>query len=165
MLLSSSKMQALRHEILPPSGIEFAACLKLTPATATAKGPSTIHTTGKALFNVVVARSNLLRIFEVREEAPPISTQKDDERERRASVRKGTEAVEGEVEMDASGEGFVNMGSVKVNYAHICYSRSSHHVSTSTNESFYLPSHCENENLARTSADYFCHPSLLARMA
>ena len=30
-------------------------------------------------------------------------------------MRKGTEAVEGEVEMDASGEGFVNMGTVKVN--------------------------------------------------
>ncbi|GJE96309.1 CPSF A subunit region-domain-containing protein [Phanerochaete sordida] len=106
-------MQALRHEILPPSGVEYAACLKLTPATALGSGPSTSQATGKAVFNVVVARSNFLRIFEVREEAPPISTQKDEERERRASVRKGTEAVEGEVEMDASGEGFVNMGSAK----------------------------------------------------
>ena len=61
------------------------------------------------------ARSHFLHIFEVREEPQPISTLKDDERERRARVRKGTEAVEGEVEMDASGEGFVNMGSVKVN--------------------------------------------------
>lgn len=113
-------MQAVRHEILPPSGVEFAACLKLTPATVTGSGPSTSQATGQALFNVVVARSNFLRIFEVREEPAPISTQKDDERERRASVRKGTEAVEGEVEMDGSGEGFVNMGSVKVNYLHPC---------------------------------------------
>jgi cleavage and polyadenylation specificity factor subunit 1 len=30
-------------------------------------------------------------------------------------VRRGTEAVEGEVEMDEGGEGWVNMGSVKVN--------------------------------------------------
>ena len=110
-------MQALRQEILPPSGVEFAACLRLLPTTrsdsSNLPGPSTI--TGRALFNVVVARSNHLRIFEVREEPAPISSQKEDEKERRASVRKGTEAVEGEVEMDASGEGFVNMGSIKVN--------------------------------------------------
>ena len=108
-------MQALRHEVLPPSGVEFSACLKLTPATVTQSRPSTSQNTGQTLFNVVVARSNFLRIFEVREEAAPISSQRDEERERTASVRKGTEAVEGEVEMDASGEGFVNMGSVKVN--------------------------------------------------
>lgn len=106
-------MQAVRHEILPPSGVEYAACLRLLPSTVIEISNS--RTSGRALFNVVVARSNFLRVFEVREEPTPISTQKDDERERRASVRKGTEAVEGEVEMDASGEGFVNMGSVKVN--------------------------------------------------
>ncbi|KAI0634706.1 CPSF A subunit region-domain-containing protein [Trametes polyzona] len=105
-------MQALRQEILPPSGVEFAACLKFTPSTLSDSGPSTSQS-GRTLFNVVVARSNLLRIFEVREEPAPISPHKEDERDRRASVRKGTEAVEGEVEMDASGEGFVNMGTVK----------------------------------------------------
>ena len=106
-------MQALRNELLPPSGVEFAACLKLLPSTVSESSGS--RTTTRALFNVVVARSHFLRVFEVREEPAPISTQKDDERERRASVRKGTEAVEGEVEMDTSGEGFVNLGSVKVN--------------------------------------------------
>ncbi|KAH9943547.1 CPSF A subunit region-domain-containing protein [Amylocystis lapponica] len=106
-------MQALRQEILPPSGVEFAACLKLTPSTQPVDPESLRDSVGRALFNVVVARSNLLRVFEVREEPAPISTQKEDERERRASVRKGTEAVEGEVEMDTSGEGFVNMGSAK----------------------------------------------------
>ncbi|KAH8089926.1 CPSF A subunit region-domain-containing protein [Cristinia sonorae] len=113
-------MHAVRHEILPPSGVEFAACLKLTPSTVALDtqpgsanaGPSS-RPLGSALYNVVVARSNYLRIFEVRQELAPISTHKEDERERRASVRKGTEAVEGEVEMDASGEGFVNMGTVK----------------------------------------------------
>ncbi|TCD71004.1 mRNA cleavage and polyadenylation factor subunit [Steccherinum ochraceum] len=112
-------MHAVRHEILPPSGVEFTACLKLTPSTAAQDmqdsaiaGPSQ-SPFGKALYNVVVARSNSLRIFEVRQELAPISTHKEDERERRASVRKGTEAFEGEVEMDASGEGFVNMGAVK----------------------------------------------------
>lgn len=112
-------MQALRHEIIPPSGVEFAVCLKLTPATVAKNGPSSSQAIGEALFNVVVARSNFLRVFEVREEPAPISSQRDEERERRASVRKGTEAVEGEVEMDGSGEGFVNMGSVKVNCTHI----------------------------------------------
>ncbi len=114
-------MNAVRHEILPPSGVEFAACLRLTPATTANASlqqytPNGVgQTLGRSLFNVVVARSSLLRVFEVREEPAPISTQKEDEKERRATVRKGTEAVEGEVEMDASGEGFVNMGSVKVN--------------------------------------------------
>ncbi|KAI0073246.1 hypothetical protein K474DRAFT_235810 [Panus rudis PR-1116 ss-1] len=103
-------MHSVRHEILPASGVEFAACLKLTPSTLIA---SQSHASGRVLYNVVVARSSYLRIFEVREELAPISANKDDERERRASVRKGTEAVEGEVEMDASGEGFVNVGMVK----------------------------------------------------
>ncbi|KAI0784088.1 CPSF A subunit region-domain-containing protein [Abortiporus biennis] len=105
-------MHAIRHEVLPPSGVEFAACLNLTPSTID-EGSRPSQSSSRSLFNLVVARSSLLRIYEVREEPAPISTQKEDERERRASVRKGTEAVEGEVEMDASGEGFVNMGSVK----------------------------------------------------
>jgi len=58
---------------------------------------------------VVVARSSLLRIFEVRQEPAPITPDIDDERERRSRVRKGTDAVEGEVEMDEQGEGFVNI--------------------------------------------------------
>ena len=105
-------MHALRQELLPPSGVEFAACLRFTSSTLSDASSST--QAGRVLFNVVVARSSLLRIFEVREEPAPISAQ-EDEKDRRASVRKGTEAVEGEVEMDASGEGFVNMGTVKVN--------------------------------------------------
>ncbi len=108
-------MQAIYREIVPPSGVEFAACLKFTPSTVSQNVPSGSQSNKRALFNIVVARSNLLRVFEVCEEPVPISTERDDERERRASVRKGTEAVEGEVAMDASGEGFVNMGTVKVN--------------------------------------------------
>lgn len=100
-------MHAVRHEILPPSGVEYAACLKLTPSTvardshsgSAPAGPSP-SLSANAVCNVVVARSNSLRIFEVRQELAPISTHKEDERERRASVRKGTEAVEGEVEME-----------------------------------------------------------------
>ncbi|KAF9078133.1 CPSF A subunit region-domain-containing protein [Rhodocollybia butyracea] len=51
-------MHALHQEILAPSGVEFAAWLKL----ATGEGPE-----GESvLSNVVVARSNLLRVFELR---------------------------------------------------------------------------------------------------
>ena len=107
-------MHALRQELLPPSGVEFAACLKFTPSTLSDAGSSSSQA-GRTLFNVVVARSSLLRIFEVREEPAPVSAQKEDEKERRASVCKGTEAVEGEVEMDGTGDGFVNVGTVKVN--------------------------------------------------
>lgn len=112
-LCAEGEMHALRHDILPPSGVEFATTLKLTPSTIT--GSSSQDKLPRVLTNVVVSRSNLLRIFEVWEQSPQISTYIEDERERRAHVRKGTEAVEGEVEMDEGGEGWVNMGSVKVN--------------------------------------------------
>jgi cleavage and polyadenylation specificity factor subunit 1 len=104
-------MQALHQEILPPSGVEFATTLKLTPSTL--PEVSTSPSRG-ALYNLVVARANILRVFEVKEDPIPISLQLEDERQRRADVRRGTEAVEGEVEMDGQGEGFINMGSVKV---------------------------------------------------
>lgn len=112
-------MQALHQELLPPSGVEFATTLKLTPSTlseAFSPSTSTSHDqpSGSALYNLVVARANILRVFEVKDDPAPISSILEDERQRRADVRRGTEAVEGEVEMDRQGEGFVNMGSVKV---------------------------------------------------
>lgn len=111
-------MHALRQDILSPSGVEFATCLKLTPSTVNAKPDGQKALT---MFNLVVARSNLLRIFEVREVPTLRSSHLDDERERRGNVRKGTEPVEGEVEMDEQGEGYVNMGAVKVIWiAHSC---------------------------------------------
>ncbi|KAG6864394.1 hypothetical protein C0991_009920 [Blastosporella zonata] len=104
-------MHALRQEILPPSGAEFATSLRLTPSTLgelrTPPNATTRHEfAARALCNVVIARSSLLRIFEVREE--PAVPQVDDERERKKAL-KGAEAVEGEVEMDEHGEGFVNI--------------------------------------------------------
>jgi len=51
-------MHALRQDILPPSGVEFAAHLNLTPACLNPR-----HR------NLVVARTNLLRILEVVEES------------------------------------------------------------------------------------------------
>ena len=51
----------------------------------------------------------------------PASVQKDHEKERLAAERNGTEAVEGKVEMDPLGEGFVNMGAVNANLSnHFC---------------------------------------------
>ncbi|KAJ8701115.1 mRNA cleavage and polyadenylation factor subunit [Pleurotus ostreatus] len=97
-------LHALHQEILPPSGVEFVVSLKLTPSTTQSSG---IDDGTKVLCNVVVARTNLLRIFEVREQPPP--THSDEERDKKAKVRKGTEAVEGEVEMDEHGEGFINI--------------------------------------------------------
>lgn len=95
-------MHALRHDILSPSGVEFAVALSLTSSTSS------------TLVNVVTAKSNLLRVYGIREQPSPISDRVESERDKRARVRKGTEAVEGEVEMDQSGEGWVNMGAVKV---------------------------------------------------
>ena len=97
-------MHALRRELLPPVGVEFATSLNLTPATL-ASG-----CTRRVLRNLVVARSSSLRVFEVREEPAPLPPVED----AGTSGRKVTEAVEGEIEMDEGGEGFVNVGFVKV---------------------------------------------------
>ncbi|KAH9477356.1 Protein CFT1 [Psilocybe cubensis] len=105
-------MHALRQEIIPASGVEFAASLHLTPSSRkpTSTNVSTRHEfVSRVLCNLVVARSNLLRIFEVREEAAPIQTQAEDDRDRRASMRRGTEPVEGEVVMDEAGDGYINI--------------------------------------------------------
>lgn len=95
-------MHALRHDILSPSGVEFAVALTLTPSASS------------TLVNIVTAKSNLLRVYGIREQPLPFSDHVESERDKRAHVRKGTEAVEGEVEMDQSGEGWVNVGAVKV---------------------------------------------------
>ncbi|KAF8816784.1 hypothetical protein BYT27DRAFT_7181242 [Phlegmacium glaucopus] len=104
-------MHALRQEIQPASGVEFATSLRLTPSTLDA--PANISTrhefVSRVLCNVVVARSSLLRIFEVREEPAPMQDHVDDERERRTNMRRGTEAVEGEVAMDEQGDGYINI--------------------------------------------------------
>jgi len=115
-------MQAIYQEILPPSGVQFATCLKLLPTTLlsrdslpTSDPSGLLVVSRRSLFNIVVARSNVLRIFEVVEELAPMDAQREEERERKAAVRRGTESVEGEVEMDTDGEGFINLGKIKVN--------------------------------------------------
>lgn len=95
-------MHALRHDILPPSGVDFAVALNFSSSSPT----------------IVTAKSNFLRVYAIREQLAPISDHVASERDKRARVRKGTEAVEGEVEMDQSGEGWVNMGTVKVSTWH-----------------------------------------------
>lgn len=110
-------MHALYQDILHPSGVEFATCLNLTtPGNGSLSTPPNAtlrhEVAARTLCNIAVARSNILRIFQVREEPAPISAQAEDERERRSRVRQGTEAVEGEAAMDQSGEGFVNIAKV-----------------------------------------------------
>ncbi|KAF7292889.1 Cleavage and polyadenylation specific protein [Mycena indigotica] len=61
-LVQALWMHALHQEILPPSGVQFAVTLRLTPSPL--QSTSTRHT----LCNLVVARSNFLRIFNVVEE-------------------------------------------------------------------------------------------------
>jgi cleavage and polyadenylation specificity factor subunit 1 len=111
-------MHALLYDLLPPSGVEFAANLALTPSilknAAVSASSNASGSFPRSLCNLVVARSNLLQIFEVRKELAPFQYQADEELDKRSRFRRDTEPVEGEVEMDPEGEGFVNMGSVKV---------------------------------------------------
>ena len=106
-------MQAVRQDILPPSGVEFATSLQLIPPPKTTDLSIRHEIVSRVLCNLVVARSNLLRIFEVREEPSPIQASVEEERERRAKVRRGTEAVEGEVAMDTDGDGYINVDKVR----------------------------------------------------
>lgn len=109
-------MHALHQEIIAPSGVEFAVSLNLTPSTLNNGTP--VETKGedstRVISNLVVARSNFLRIFEVREVLEVGRSV------RKSDARKDTEAVEGEVEMDEQGDGFVNMGSAEVNIGYDC---------------------------------------------
>lgn len=108
-------MQVLRSEVLYPSGIEHAVSLKLLPSIVSRRQPQDAENVSpRAICNLVVARSNLLRIYEVVEEQAALQFSRPLDKDGRTRVRKDTEAVEGEVEMDMQGEGFVNMGSVKV---------------------------------------------------
>ena len=106
-------MHALRQDILAASGVEFAASLRLTPSTL-GRPPLPPNSTARhefaarVLCNVVVARSNILRIFEVREEVAALPAHVDDERHRQSAIRRDTEPLEGDAEMD-NDEGIVNV--------------------------------------------------------
>ena len=93
-------MYALRRSLLRPSGVEFAASLNLTPSTKTSNPDNESFTAtqevSKVLCNLIVARTNVLRIYEVREEPLPILRPNGHDKERRHKVRRDTEAVEGE---------------------------------------------------------------------
>lgn len=118
-------MQVLRSEVLHPSGVEHAVSLKLIPTTVNRRQPQDAESISpRAICNLVVARSNLLRVYEVVEEQAAFQFSRQLEKDGQTRSRKDTEAVEGEVEMDGQGEGFVNMGSVKVVHRpHIMHTR------------------------------------------
>ncbi|KAF8600601.1 hypothetical protein BDV93DRAFT_608605 [Ceratobasidium sp. AG-I] len=95
-------MLALRQEVLPPSGVEFAKCMRLTHSTM---NPPSAHsasndTRPRVLCNLVVARNNYLRVFEVLEEL--LSTSGNNE-------GSASDPVPGEMEMDSHGDGFINV--------------------------------------------------------
>jgi len=105
-------MHSVHQQILPASGVEFATSLKLTPSTLESH-PDVAHhheSVSRVFCNLVVARSGFLRVFEVVEEPAPVL--QDEEKDRRSIVRRGTEAVEGEVEMDERGDGYINIAKV-----------------------------------------------------
>jgi hypothetical protein len=108
-------MNAIRHQILPASGVEFATHLHLTPTSKT-ENASTRHTfASRTAYNLVVARANLLRVFDVRIEPTPLpSLEAQSARERNATIKAGTEPLEGEVLMDEAGEGFLSVAAIKV---------------------------------------------------
>lgn len=102
-------MQALRSEVLPPSGTQFATSLKLIPYTVCRRKAQYVDFSEQsALCNLAVAQSNVLKIYEIVEENGSVGQFSSSRRWMES------EAVEGEVEMDTQGEGFVNMGTVKV---------------------------------------------------
>jgi len=104
-------MHGLYNELIPPNGVEFATFLNLKPLEKSSSSTSSARILG----HLVIARSSSLRIFEVREEPAPLPTLQQVENDTKDEwMRRGTEAVEGEVEMDERGEGFVNMATVKV---------------------------------------------------
>ncbi|KAG9087308.1 mRNA cleavage and polyadenylation factor subunit, partial [Ceratobasidium sp. UAMH 11750] len=93
-------MLALRQEVLPPNGIEFAKCMRLTHSTLNSSTSSANNTRPRVLCNIVVARNSYLRVFEVCEESTLSSGNNE------GSV---SEPVPGEMEMDAHGDGFINV--------------------------------------------------------
>ncbi|CAK5269347.1 unnamed protein product [Mycena citricolor] len=65
-------MHALYQEILPASGVQFVTALKLTPSTQSdSRTGISASSSRRTLCNLVVARCNVLRIFEVCEEMVP----------------------------------------------------------------------------------------------
>ncbi|KAG8700711.1 mRNA cleavage and polyadenylation factor subunit, partial [Ceratobasidium sp. 394] len=93
-------MLALRQEVLPPNGVEFAKCMRLTHSTLSSRSSSANDTRPRVLCNIVVARNSYLRVFEVCEESIQSSGNNE------GSV---SEPVPGEMEMDAHGDGFINV--------------------------------------------------------
>ncbi|KAG7097937.1 hypothetical protein E1B28_005248 [Marasmius oreades] len=104
-------MHALHQEVIPPSGVEFATSLKLIPGGfELPPNTSARHEiAARVVCNVVVARSNLLRIFEVREE--PV--------EKQETV--GKPQTNGDVEMgnEAENNGIIDKPATITKFYHV----------------------------------------------
>lgn len=101
---------ALHQEILRPSGVEFAISLNLV-------GPLAISSSSdvQVLGNLVVARSNVLKVFEIRRQLASLRADLADPQD--IAGARADNGVVGEVEMDTQGDGFVNVGELKVTFA------------------------------------------------
>lgn len=64
----------------------------------------------RVLCNLVVARNNYLRVFEVLEELLPTSGNNEGS---------ASDPVPGEMEMDAHGDGFINVTELRVSIIHL----------------------------------------------
>ncbi|KAG8744304.1 mRNA cleavage and polyadenylation factor subunit [Ceratobasidium sp. 414] len=93
-------MLALRQEVLPPNGVEFAKCMRLTHSTLNSSSSSSGNTRPRVLCNIVIARNSYLRVFEVCEESIVSSGNGEGS---------ASEPVPGEMEMDTHGDGFINV--------------------------------------------------------
>jgi cleavage and polyadenylation specificity factor subunit 1 len=98
---------ALHQEVLRPSGVEFAISLNLVAPLAVSSSPDI-----QVLGNLVVARSNVLKVFEIRRQYASLRADLTTRSESFSALR-GDGAERG-VEMETQGDDFVNVGEFKV---------------------------------------------------
>jgi cleavage and polyadenylation specificity factor subunit 1 len=98
---------ALHQEVLRPSGVEFAVSLDLV-APLTASSSSDIQVLG----NLVVARSNVLKVFEIRRQYASLRADLKTHSESYSAMR--GDGVEKGGAMETIGDDFVNVGEFKV---------------------------------------------------
>ncbi|KAF8318712.1 hypothetical protein DL93DRAFT_2225607 [Clavulina sp. PMI_390] len=100
---------ALHQEIVRPSGVEYAISLNLV-------GPLDVSSSSdvQILGNLVVARANVLKVFEVRRQLVDPSRTNLGAPEHNLRASGGPlDGPQDDVEMDGQGDGFVSMGELK----------------------------------------------------
>lgn len=100
---------ALYQEVLQPSGVEFAISLHLV---APFDYPSSSDV--QILGNLVVARANVLKVFEVRRQSSDAMSGDFEPSDGLSGSAETQHMPSADVEMDGQGDGFVSMGELKV---------------------------------------------------